>query len=58
MAKAKGSDKERVLKAVKDKKVKGGQMTFILARGIGKAFVTSDVPADELSAFMEGAIAA
>jgi 3-dehydroquinate synthase len=27
-----------------DKKVVDGQLTFILARGIGKAFITSDVP--------------
>jgi len=42
----------------RDKKVKGGKLTFILARGIGDAFVSRDVPAVELSAFMEGAIAA
>jgi 3-dehydroquinate synthase len=42
----------------KDKKVSGGRMTFILVHGIGKAFVTRDVPADELAAFMEGAVAA
>jgi 3-dehydroquinate synthase len=29
-----------------DKKVKDGRMTFILVRGIGEAFVTSDVPMD------------
>jgi 3-dehydroquinate synthase len=27
-----------------DKKAKGGQLTFVLARAIGQAFVTSDVP--------------
>jgi 3-dehydroquinate synthase len=27
-----------------DKKVKDGKLTFILARGLGKAFVTADVP--------------
>jgi 3-dehydroquinate synthase len=27
-----------------DKKTKGGKMTFVLARAIGKAFVTNDVP--------------
>ena len=27
-----------------DKKVKDGKLTFILARGLGRAFVTSDVP--------------
>lgn len=29
-----------------DKKVKDGKLTFILARGLGRAFVTSDVPLD------------
>ena len=29
-----------------DKKVKDGRMTFVLVRGIGQAFVTSDVPMD------------
>jgi 3-dehydroquinate synthase len=29
-----------------DKKVKDGKLTFILVRGIGKAFVTRDVPMD------------
>jgi 3-dehydroquinate synthase len=27
-----------------DKKVADGRLTFILARGIGRAFITSDVP--------------
>jgi 3-dehydroquinate synthase len=31
-----------------DKKVKGGRLTFILARGLGRAFATSDVPIDAL----------
>jgi len=42
----------------RDKKVKGGRLTFILVRGIGEAFVTREVPAEELSAFMEGTVAA
>ena len=29
-----------------DKKVKDGRLTFVLARGLGRAFVTSDVPLD------------
>jgi 3-dehydroquinate synthase len=29
-----------------DKKAKGGKLTFVLVRGIGRAFVTSDVPVD------------
>ena len=35
-----------------DKKVKRGKLTFILARGIGKSFVASDVEADEVRAFL------
>ena len=31
-----------------DKKVKDGRMTFVLVRGIGNAFVTSDVPHDSV----------
>jgi 3-dehydroquinate synthetase len=41
----------------RDKKVRGGTLTFVLARGIGDAFVSRDVPAEELSVFMEGAVA-
>jgi 3-dehydroquinate synthetase len=29
-----------------DKKVKDGKLTFILVRGLGRAFVTSDVSLD------------
>ena len=29
-----------------DKKVRDGKLTFILVRGIGEAFVSRDVPAD------------
>ena len=29
-----------------DKKAQGGRMTFILAKGIGQAFITRDVPED------------
>ena len=35
-----------------DKKVKRGQLTFILVRGIGQAFVTRDVEAAEIRAFL------
>ena len=41
-----------------DKKVRSGRMTFILARGIGNAFITRDVPMDRLAAFMEQEVAA
>ena len=40
-----------------DKKVRSGRMTFILARGIGDAFITRDVPMDRLAAFMEQEVA-
>jgi len=36
-----------------DKKVADGRLTFILARGIGKAFITRDVGEAELLAFLE-----
>lgn len=35
-----------------DKKVKRGQLTFILVRGIGRAFVENDVDAAEVRAFL------
>ncbi len=41
-----------------DKKVLDGKMRFILARGIGEAFVTSDVPHDVLKRLLEEALAA
>ena len=39
-----------------DKKVLDGKMRFILARGIGQAFVTSDVPRDVLKAVIDDAL--
>lgn len=36
-----------------DKKAKAGKLTFILARGIGQAFVADDVPEAEVIAFLE-----
>ena len=41
-----------------DKKVRDGQMTFILARGIGQAFVTRDVAPDDIRTFLEHELAA
>ncbi|MEZ5785940.1 MAG: 3-dehydroquinate synthase [Xanthobacteraceae bacterium] len=35
-----------------DKKVRRGRLTFILARGIGKAFIAPDVDADDVRAFL------
>ncbi|MEQ8602716.1 MAG: 3-dehydroquinate synthase [Marivibrio sp.] len=40
-----------------DKKVKDGKLTFILARGIGESFITQEVEADALRAFMAEALA-
>jgi 3-dehydroquinate synthase len=40
-----------------DKKVKRGQLTFILTHGIGKAFIANDVPATAVSAFLEEKVA-
>jgi 3-dehydroquinate synthetase len=35
-----------------DKKVKRGKLTFILARGIGQAFIASDVDPAEVRSFL------
>ncbi len=35
-----------------DKKVKGGKLALVLARGIGQAFVERDVPVQRLTAFL------
>jgi shikimate kinase/3-dehydroquinate synthase len=40
-----------------DKKVRGGLLTLILARGIGQAFITREVPRDKVQAFLAGEIA-
>ncbi len=36
-----------------DKKVKGGKLSLVLARGIGEAFVERDVALDRLTDFLE-----
>ncbi len=36
-----------------DKKVKGGRLTFVLARGIGAAYIADDVAAADVAAFLE-----
>jgi len=41
-----------------DKKMKDGALTFVLARGIGKAVLTSTVPPAELEAVLAAALAA
>ena len=46
-------DPERLLARMrKDKKVQGGRLTFILARGIGDAFVTRDVAEADVRAVL------
>ncbi len=39
-----------------DKKAEGGRLTLILAHGIGQAFVTKDIDADDVLAFLESEI--
>ncbi len=40
-----------------DKKVIDGKLRFILARGIGEAFVAEDVPPDLVTALLTDALA-
>ncbi len=40
----------------KDKKVADGKMTFILARGIGKSFLSQDISRGDLITLLEGAM--
>jgi 3-dehydroquinate synthase len=40
-----------------DKKVKGGQLTFILTHGIGQSFVADDVPSSEVLSFLNEKLA-
>jgi 3-dehydroquinate synthase len=42
----------------RDKKVAGGRIAFVLARGIGQAFVASDVPLDAVAALLKEPLAA
>jgi 3-dehydroquinate synthase len=41
-----------------DKKVRDGKITFILAQGIGDAFITSDIDVSDVKALLDKAIAA
>ena len=41
-----------------DKKVQGGRITFVLARGLGQAFVAADVAVEEVERLLERAVAA
>ncbi len=43
---------------MRDKKVRDGKLTFVLAFGIGEAFIARDVPADTVLAALADAIAA
>lgn len=42
---------------MKDKKVKNGKVTFILVRGIGEAFMSSDVSDDSLESYLDDLLA-
>ena len=42
----------------RDKKVEAGKITFVLARGIGRAFLTQEVDASEVGALLSNAAAA
>jgi 3-dehydroquinate synthase len=51
-------DADRLMDLIaQDKKVKRGKLTFILARGIGAAFIAPDVDAAEVRAFLTGKLA-
>ena len=41
-----------------DKKVRQGRITFVLARGIGRAFVANDVPIEAVRTVLDDFIAA
>ena len=41
-----------------DKKVRDGQMTFVLVRGIGEAFLSRDVPPEQVMALLQRELAA
>jgi 3-dehydroquinate synthase len=50
---------ERLLDHMRhDKKVQGGRITFVLARGVGQAFLARDVDLSEVSGLLEQALAA
>jgi 3-dehydroquinate synthase len=52
-------DVERLLALMaQDKKVRDGRITFVLVRGIGKAFVARDVDTAEVRAVLQQAVAA
>jgi 3-dehydroquinate synthase len=49
---AKPSPDDLLRLMAQDKKVKGGKLALVLARGIGQAFVAHDVPLPRLTAFL------
>ena len=50
---------DRLMQAIlQDKKVKRGRLTFILTRGVGRAFIADDVPPDAVRAFLADALSA
>jgi len=49
---------ELIAAMAKDKKVKDGRITFVLARGIGQAFTQRDVDPEAVRALMEEAVSA
>ncbi len=52
-------DPQALLQHMKrDKKVRDGRIAFVLARGIGQAFLTSDIEPDEVIALLNSAVAA
>ena len=38
---------------MKDKKTEGGELTFILARGIGRSFIEKSVPREPVAQVLE-----
>jgi 3-dehydroquinate synthase len=54
-----GFDASRLVHHMRqDKKVKDGRLTFVLARGIGRAFLSREVEPTQLEALLERALAA
>jgi len=52
---AKPFDADRLVRHMaQDKKAEGGKLTFILARGLGEAFVAKDVAASQVRQFLNG----
>ena len=50
---------EQLMAAIaQDKKVQRGALTFILTRGIGKSFVSKDVPESAVRQFLTDSLAA